>query len=343
MSLDEFIANWRRFWFTPSTPEPIAIFRILYGILVLQILTVSIGSDWLTWYGSHSLVSIDAIRSHFWQNQPRFDLLLAFQTDEAKMYYFYSLCLAAFCLTIGLGTRLTAVYVVLSLISMQHHMPFNNNGGDSFVKLTGIFLACSNAGDCYSVDRLLAKMKDPTLPVPVKSQWAMRMIQIQLCIAYWHTFCCKISGEQWWNGTAVYYASRLQDLQRFPLPIADNLLMCRLLTWFTLVIEFSLWTLIWIKEFRYFVLAAALMLHLGIDYSINLPVFEWAFIFALVTFVEPHDVRKAVNFITGKFRKFESVSQLVITETVKSNDDLSAAKATNGPATNDTLLASEQP
>lgn len=325
MNLKDLIAYWRRFWFTPTTPEPIAIFRIFYGLLVLQILTISIGPDWLTWYGSHSLVSFDSIRSHFWQNQPRFDLVLAFQTDEARMYYFYSLCVAAVCLTIGLGTRLAGIYIALSLISMHHHMPFNNNGGDSFIKLTGLLIACSNAGDCYSVDRLIAKLKNPNLPVPVKSQWAMRMLQIQVCIAYWHTFCCKMGGEQWWNGTAVYYASRLQDLQRFPLPIADNLMLCRILTWFTLVIEGSMWTLVWIKEFRYFVLFGALMLHLGIDYSINLPVFEWAFIFALISFIEPVDVRKAVNFLTGKFQKSEKAAQATVPE-IASNSEVTPSK-----------------
>ncbi len=69
-----------------------------------------------------------------------------------------------------------------------------------------------------------------------------------------------------------------------------------------------MFTLVWIKEIRYFVLAAALILHLGIDLAINLPVFEWAFIFALVTFVEPEDIRKILSLGEEKLRRALKIS-----------------------------------
>lgn len=291
MSLRSFWNAWRHFWFTPATPEPLALFRILLGALLLQLLLVSIGGDFLNWYGTKSIVDIDTVRQVYWTGQPRFDMLVAFTTDQQRLTYFYSVVVAAFFVMFGFCTRISCIYVALAIISFHHHDPFNINGGDAFVRLMAIYLCFSNCGDCYSIDRFIAKRKNPQLPVPAKAPWAVRMIQIQICIVYFHTFLCKVNGTQWWDGTAVYYATRLEDLMRIPNPLFNSLLFCKLLSWYTLVVEGSMCTLVWIKELRYFVLASALILHLGIDLAINLPVFEWAFIFALVTFVSPEDLR----------------------------------------------------
>jgi hypothetical protein len=53
-------------------------------------------------------------------------------------------------------------------------------------------------------------------------------------------------------------------------------------------------------------LQGALILHLRIDLAINLPVFEWAFIFALVTFIKPEDLRKILNRIQEKLHALKT-------------------------------------
>jgi hypothetical protein len=72
--------------------------------------------------------------------------------------------------------------------------------------------------------------------------------------------------------------------------------MFTMATWFTLIIEFFGFTLIFVKECKYFVVIGLIALHLGIEYMINLPVFEWAFIFALFTFVESNHVQILLNW-----------------------------------------------
>lgn len=284
---------WRAFWFHPVMPQSQAIFRILFGLLVLQILLVSIGSNFLDWYGSRAIVQNETVRRHFWNLQPQFDLLLAFGSDSSLMGYYYSVVAAALCLTVGFCTRLSCIYVALALISMHHHDPFNINGGDAFVRLMIMYLCFSNCGDCFSVDRFISqKRAGHILPVVAKPGWALRLIQIQIAIVYFHTFVCKVNGQQWWDGTAVYFATRLEDLMRLKMPLFDSLAFCKFLSWYTLAVEGAMFTLVWIKELRYFVLASAVILHLGIDFAINLPVFEWAFIFSLVAFVEPSDIQK---------------------------------------------------
>ncbi len=302
---------WKTFWFQPQTPEPVALFRILIGFLILQILTVSIGGEFLNWYGAHSIVQNETSRRFFWNSEPRFDLLLAFPTDGSMQMYFYSVIVAAICMTFGFCTRVSCIYVALALVSMHHHNPFNINGGDAFVRLMSFYLCFSNCGDYFSIDRWLAekRTKGP-LPVVAKPAWALRMMQVQLAIVYLHTFACKVNGIQWWDGTAVYFATRLEDLMRMRMPLFDSMLFCQFLSWYTLVVEFAMFTLVWIKEVRYYVLVSAVILHLGIDLAINLPVFEWAFIFALITFVEPEDLRKVLDRIDEKLRSLRSAQSV---------------------------------
>ncbi len=304
MTISALIKLWRQFWFAPEDSTVISIYRILYGLLVLQVAVVHLGANFLDWYGPKAIVTLPTVIKYFWHNEPRFDwLLLIPQTDSAIGGFHLAFIIATVFMIIGFGTRYSTLFVWLSLVSLHHQDPFNINGGDGFLRAVGPWLAFSNCGDKYSLDAWLKNLinrkrgrLDLITDCPAKAPWAQRMIQIQLALVYWQTFGCKIAGSQWLDGSAVYYATRLDDMFRFPAPlIANNMFLLKILNWFTLIIELAGWTLIWFKDTRYWVLIGLMGLHLGIDYMINLPVFEWAFICTLLTFVPSHDL---TNFFT---------------------------------------------
>jgi len=82
----------------------------------------------------------------------------------------------------------------------------------------------------------------------------------------------------------------------------DHLWILNLLTWGTLAIEFSLWTLIWIKELRYYVLICGVALHLGIEWAMNVPLFGLLMIACYTNFVEAADLKRALAFVSGLCR-----------------------------------------
>jgi predicted DCC family thiol-disulfide oxidoreductase YuxK len=109
----------------------------------------------------------------------------------------------------------------------------------------------------------------------------------------------------WLSGTAVYYTSRLQEFWRFPVPyIFEHMWTMKLWAWSTLLIEFSLGALVWIKELRYMVLVGGVLLHAGIDYSMNIPLFGFIMVSAYITFVEPADLQRAWQKFTENINKF---------------------------------------
>jgi hypothetical protein len=124
--------------------------------------------------------------------------------------------------------------------------------------------------------------------------WAQRLIQIQTSIVYITTFWWKSFGPKWVNGTSVYYALRMREFLRFPIPdfLVFNRLFIKLATWGTLVTEFSAGVLIWLRDLRYYIMIAVIGLHAGIEYSMNIPMFEWITVSTLVTFVYPEDLAR---------------------------------------------------
>lgn len=303
MKVSQIVAAWNEFFFKPQSPLPMAVFRILYALLILGMLLFQLGPDFGFWYGPHGIVAVESVRSFFWQNFPLFDFMtFAGSNGTAYLGFFWLAVTAAVCLLVGFGTRYSALFVFLALQSMHQHDPFNTNGGDCYLRLCAFYLCFSQAGQALSVDRWWNEKYHPERCKDEYWPWAQRLLQIQIAIVYWQTSLVKLSGEQWINGSAIYYATRLEDLYHFPLPfLYDSIFACQLLTWFTLIVEISMWTLVWVKEFRYWVLLAAVCLHLGIDYSINLPFFEWAFMATFVCFIEPSDLSMWWQYAVVRF------------------------------------------
>jgi hypothetical protein len=88
------------------------------------------------------------------------------------------------------------------------------------------------------------------------------------------------------------------ELRRFVVPyIFDHAWTVEILTYSTLLIEFSLATLVWLKPCRYWVLAAGFFFHLMIDINMSIPQFEWLMIVSYVLFIYPQDLRQWLHYL----------------------------------------------
>lgn len=283
-------AAWDRFWFTERAALPLAIFRICLGLLVLGFAWL-IYDDLFVWFGAQGI--IPAPTTQQWNGTIALNLLNVFpNNDQWLLVFFWVFVAAAFCLTIGFSTRVSATIVFLALASFHHRNVLILNSGDSFMRLSCLWLIFSDAGKALSVDRFMASKRSDWIGVDVlSSAWAERMIQFQVCCVYAHAFYTKIFGELWQQGLAVYYSSRLEEFARFPLPyVFDNLVLIKLLTWGTLALEFSMFTLIWVKPLRYPIILMIICMHIVIDWTMNIPQFEWLMISSLILFAYPEDV-----------------------------------------------------
>ncbi len=134
MSLRTLWQGWLRFWFEPISPMPMAIYRIVYGLLVLWF-GYLLAPDLMFWFGSQSPVSSPVSRE--WPSEILLDPLILFpRSDFTIQAAFTILMAAAFSLTIGLFSRVSAVLVFLGLVSFHHHNWLILNSGDTIMRIS---------------------------------------------------------------------------------------------------------------------------------------------------------------------------------------------------------------
>ena len=291
---------WDKFFFAEQSPTPIALFRVLYGVLVIATL-VLLRPDWLAWYGIHGWVSLPTVLSL--EPGTRLNLFSIIPQNDGWIEGLFWVSLAsALMLTIGLLTRLNAALVFLCLTSIQQRNLYITHGGDTFLRLAGFFLIFAPAGAAFSMDRLIhIWRRRESRGIRPRSPWAQRMIQLQLSMLYVSAFLQKIKGAPWLQGTALFYVFHLEDLRHFPLPSwFFHAFVLKLGTWFALALEFSLGILIWVKKLRYALLALGVVFHLFLEYSLNIPLFQWDVLSAYILFVDPNDLSRVGNWASRR-------------------------------------------
>jgi hypothetical protein len=300
VSLRSLFAAWDQFFFAPQSPVPIALFRILYGTLLIANL-ILLHPDWLAWYGTHAWMSLATM----FRVEPgtRLNLFTVIpQNDSWIEGLFWVFLASSVSLTIGFLTRISSVITFLCLTSIQQRNLFIIHPGDTFMRVAGFFLMFAPAGAAFSIDRVVRIRKGKEgREIQPRSPWAQRMIQFELALLYFVTFCWKSTGLPWLNGTALYYVGHLEELRRFPVPMwLQNPIIVKLGSWLTLAIEFSLGVLVWFKELRYPVLLVGVLFHLYLEYALNVPLFQWIVLSAYVLFIDPEDLERAWSWLRDR-------------------------------------------
>lgn len=282
---------WNGWWFHPIAPGPLGCFRILFGLLVLEygLLLWPERALWFSERGVLPLAQADAFNGGP-VSPPRLDLLHSVTGGPALDAFFAVFILASVLLTVGLWTRLSSLAVFVGLLSLHNRDGAILNSGDTLMLVMAGYLLLAPAGAACSLDRLrrIWQGREQQTP-PLIAPWAQRLMQLQVATVYCATSLSKLSGSRWQNGTAAYFPLHLPDTARFPVPFSNDLWFIHLLTWGTLVVEVSLWTLVWFPRLRLWVLAAGVGLHAGIEYSLNIPLFSALMIVSYSVYLTARD------------------------------------------------------
>jgi hypothetical protein len=308
MPIAEIFKAWDKFWFSQGSPLPVALYRIMFGWLCFWNY-VFLLPDLYVWLGSRGITTRQGVCD--WTGMNGLTVFNFFPDNDAFMTTCFAIfMLASVALCLGYKSRLAAAIIFVGLNAVYHRDPFILNSGDCYMRVSCFWLMFAPSSKALSLERLLNKHNDDVAGAPAfenykpVSIWPLRLLQLQLTLVYCHTFVKKFWGSAWIDGSAVYYSSRVEDLHRFPLPfVFDHMWTIKFLTWSTLGLEFALFTLIWIKEIRYWVLAAAVAFHLTIEYHMNIPFFEWLMIVSYVLFVYPTDLARWLRFAKSRLVK----------------------------------------
>ncbi|MDX2104960.1 MAG: HTTM domain-containing protein [Candidatus Melainabacteria bacterium] len=283
--------KWQNFWFEPQSPYPLAVFRIVFGLLLILNFSLQYLPQYKLYFGVEPIITTSDVMFYRFNQVPVFDLLLLLpQEDSWRLGFLYLCILLSLFMTLGLFTRIVTVVLFLCLLSLNNHFPMILHAGDNYCRLLLLFMCFAPSGMVLSLDRYFSKNKTPAKAFEA---WPQRLMQVQLTYVYLINWIYKVMSSQWTEGSAVYYATRLTQYYRFDLPpLIDTAFGSMAFSWFTLIIEFALFAFIWQKKTRYWVLAAGALFHMGLDWCFNLGLFEWYFIASFILFVDPRDLKK---------------------------------------------------
>ena len=272
---------WERFWFSPRPTSSLALVRIAFGVLTF-LWTLSLAPDLGAFFGAGGLLARPPGGSGVWS------VLSVLGGPLAVEVTFIVMLVSTLALTLGYRTRLASVLVFVGILSLERRNPDVFNSGDGLLRLIAFYLMLAPAGAALSLDRLRTD-RDDFWSFPARAPWAMRLLQIQLSVVYIGGLWIKVQGTTWNAGTAVSYAVRITDLNRFPLPgaLTHSLLLSNLLTFGTLALELALGLLVWNRRLRLPVLLAGVSLHLGIEYSIRVGFFSLGMLTLYLAFLDP--------------------------------------------------------
>jgi hypothetical protein len=166
------------------------------------------------------------------------------------------------------------------------------HSGDTLVRIGTFFLIFARTDGSLSLPRWLVRRRlrlggQPAVPSFVPA-WPQRILQLQLCILYLAAGIWKATGPAWRDGTAVGMVLQLGEFQRFPIP--DVLLTpaaSRVMSYGTLALELGFPFLVWVPRLRVPTLLAGLAFHAGLDWVMNVQLFQWLITSFYLLFLRP--------------------------------------------------------
>jgi uncharacterized membrane protein YphA (DoxX/SURF4 family) len=283
------LAWWQQFLLEPQPATPLALVRIVYGVLL---------SGW----GLSVLLELEPLFGpDRYLNQPqRLHGMWPLLPNETPLPVMGALALAVIgagvLVAVGLFTRAAAAVGFIGMLTLHRHAPLALNGGDLLLRLIGFSVMVGDAGAALSVDRW-RRAPDRWWVAPLRAPWALRLIQLQLSIGYLGTVVWKLTGFTWRDGLAVGYALQVESLRRFTPPpfLYENLTLVNLMTYGTLAVEVGVGVLVWSSRWRRFVIPLGLLLHLFIDVFLTVGFFSLAMYAVYLSFAPPaRDVRSVL-------------------------------------------------
>ena len=269
------VEGWLGFWF--PLPEPrvkLALIRIGTGLLLLYVLYVR-SFDLEPLFSRADLPhapELDQMNPVGW----KIGLMQWFPGGHWLWTVHVVAILLALLLVVGFFGPLCAFLSLLIQAAYAQHNPAMVISLDGLIMVALFYLMLTPSGKVLGV---LSRFELAPTPQPHERKaegfaaflgefpWAglgMRMLQIHLCLLYFHSALGKMSGP-WMHGIAFWHP-RLLSIEA-PLTLQglqDQSTLVSLIVFGLVLFELAYSILIWLPRFRYPVMMAAIVIHLGL-------------------------------------------------------------------------------
>jgi hypothetical protein len=279
--------HWLEFFHGEAPGATLALFRIAFGLVVVTWMCARLPYAELLYgrrgYGAGEQVMGGVVLLSYAGALPR-----------AATLTLVTGAVAACCVSVGLLLPVAAFVVFLCTATLAAQLPFVRASWEFVIALLSLLLVATPASQLASADALLW----PDRIARWGGSWAVRLMQLQLCLIYVLTASRKLlRGWRVWLSGAPVYNLHHGPQGRFFIGWIRWPLVYRLLAWFALAVELSFPVLVWWPSTRYPALVAVALLHLGMDLFLRIFPFQWVMLAALTLFLADADARWVLQII----------------------------------------------
>ncbi|SEM90776.1 HTTM domain-containing protein [Lihuaxuella thermophila] len=260
--------------------------RIFFGIAFLYQLVPNWSQRYLLW-GPAGLVPYGEYKKYA-ADQGLVTLFDLSSSPWLVDVMFLGGVVVALAYTLGYRTWLTGCLLAVFVWSFYYRNVYIVHGGDTVLRLQLTYLLFAHVGAHFSLDALRRKKKGDSgnrdrlwhdLAAAVHN-FAWLAAVIQLAFIYFAAGTYKIQGSMWRDGTALYYASRVQDFYTPGLGewLWQHDVVVVLLTHLTVLYQVAFPFLLLNRYTKYLALLTAFLFHAGIAVFMGLIDFSWIMI-----------------------------------------------------------------
>ena len=289
------LKDWSRFFFGPISARPLGAFRIVFGLIDPHV-SRHHEVEFDHWYTGAGLLQGTEAREA--AGPLRFSPL-QYVNDPTVAHLFYAFTVAvAVGFTLGWRTRLMSILLYLCMLSLYHRNVSSNGGPDAVPMIVTFYMMFCPSGAAYSLDAMKAARKRGSAAEPLIVPWAVRLLQMQICLIYFQSTIIKLQGQLWLNGTTVHYILFLREYRDQNMEwLAQYPLLINVMTHGAILIQFALAFWLWFKPTRRWAMLAGLALHVGIRPILNIPGFGEVMTATYLTFLAPDELDALLRFL----------------------------------------------
>ncbi|MET8861740.1 HTTM domain-containing protein [Nonomuraea sp. NPDC004580] len=227
---------------------------------------------------------------------------LAGSSEQFELLFHFFIILSALFM-LGWRTRLITPALAVMFWSWRERQPWLLDGGDDLMLLVLIYLSFADLSARWSIDARRAKKRAlhavSRSPTALASDVRWRMATVlhnvallatllQVSILYVNTGLLKVQGDFWQEGTALYYALHIEDVQPFPSlsrAIYDNVFLVTVGTYAAVFIQLTFPLLMLNGLTRRLGIVAVTGMHLGVGMLLGLTSFSFIMIATDLLFI----------------------------------------------------------
>lgn len=303
-----FGAAWNRFWYAPQDAFPLALLRIVVGLIMLYWLAAWT-PDLVAFFGPRGLISTEVLDELGFGSIPPSRLsYLSLASSATELYVLHAVGLVVvLAFTLGVFTRFTSIAALVVAMAYIHRAEFLTSQSDTVMVILLFYLCLGPCGRCLSFDRWRAERKQAT-DIEQDVTWtaapSLRLIQIHLTLYYVIMVVAQLTATYiagprtisfpWIDGTAVWWLAARPDSRWVDLTglLGSSLVLINAVTHLLMLFEVVLIAGLWRRSTRRFVLWGTIPFWLLLAVLSGLGMFAALMCAAGIAFVEPGRLRR---------------------------------------------------